>query len=143
MRKRSASASRPRSATAGQRARAEDAGVVDQRVELAAARLDQRGPVRRVGDVAGQRDDLRALRELGARRLQRLRAARVDDEPPAALGERAGQGAAEAAGGAGDEGGGHAIRAYARRAPRDHGQLGVGPWPRPDEARAPLRPARP
>ena len=53
--------------------------------------------MRGVGDVAGDRDDAGRRDEVGARGLERLGVARVDDEAPAALGERAGELEAEAA----------------------------------------------
>ena len=58
------------------------------------AALDERRPVLRVGDVAGNRDD---AVEAGDGALQRLGAAGVDDERPATLGEGVGERAAETA----------------------------------------------
>ena len=49
-----------------------------------------------VGDVAGERDDLGAGGELGAGGLERPRVAGVDDEAPAARGERPREREAEA-----------------------------------------------
>ena len=54
-----------------------------------------------VGDVARDRDD---AVETADRALERVPVARVDDEPPAALGERAREREPEAARGAGDDG---------------------------------------
>ena len=71
-----------------QRARAEDAGVVDEQVDrLPAASTSARRCVG-IGDVAAERDD---AVEAGRRALERVAVARVDDEPPAALGESAGE----------------------------------------------------
>ncbi len=53
-----------------------------------------------IGDVARDRDD---AGEAGDRMLERLRPARVDDEPPAALGESAGEREPEAARCSGDD----------------------------------------
>jgi hypothetical protein len=50
-----------------------------------------------VGHIAGDRHDLGDGRQLGARRLQRIRAPGVDDEPPRAARELARQRQAEAA----------------------------------------------
>ena len=107
------------------RARAEEAGVVDEEVDPVAGGGDERLAVARVGDVAGQRVDGRALRQLRAGALEGVGAAGVDHEPVAAGGELAGEGEAEAARGAGDDrdGGvlGHATEATPGRAPRTIG----------------------
>ena len=60
-----------------------------------------------VGDVAGDRDDVPVRAELARRDLERFEPAGVDHEAAAAADERAGEGEAEAAGGSGDDGGGH------------------------------------
>jgi hypothetical protein len=49
-----------------------------------------------VADVPGDRDDIAQLAELEVGGNERLAAASVDHEPPAAAGERPGQGQAEA-----------------------------------------------
>ena len=86
---------------------AEVAGVVDEQVDAVARGLDQLGAVGGVGDVAGDRDDLAQGAELGRGALQRAGAAGVDDQAPAVAGQGAREREAEAAGGAGDDGGGH------------------------------------
>ena len=65
----------------------------------------------RVGDVARDGDD---ARELGDGPLERVGVAGVDDEPPAALDERARQREAEPARGAGDDADGHASGLHRR-----------------------------
>ena len=87
------------------RARTEDARVVDERVEAAgfACRLGELLAMFRVGNVAGDGDDARGP-DSSARALSRSsRAAGVDDQGPAVLGQSAGEREAEAAGGARDE----------------------------------------
>ena len=88
----------------GQRRRAERARVVDEQVERLARGFDEPRAVLGVGDVAGDRDDVRGGGELRAGRFELVRAAGVEDEPPAALGERAGELEAETSRGAGDDG---------------------------------------
>ena len=69
-----------------------------------------------VGDVAGEGEDLRALRELGASGLELVLGAGVDDEAPAAVGERVGERAAETPRGAGDDRGrAHAATSWRAR----------------------------
>ena len=114
------------------RARAEQRGVVDEQVDALARGLDERAPVARIADVAGEGDDVGELRGGG---LERPRVAGVDHEPPAALGEGSGEGEAEAAGGAGDDGGGHG---YHRRRARAPPPSGIGP--RTPGRRAPRAP---
>jgi hypothetical protein len=91
---------------AGERARAQVARVVDQEVQARAHSFGQRGPVRGVGDVAGNGDDQFGVREGGGRRGQPVAVAGVDDEPPAAAVQRGRQCPSESSGGAGDECGG-------------------------------------
>ena len=62
------------------------------------------GPVRGVGDVAGDRDDPGARRELGGGRLEPVCPTGVEHERPAPIGQRARQRAAEALRCSGDEG---------------------------------------
>ena len=64
------------------------------------------GPVGGVGDVAGHRA-VRAAGQAGRGFSRAVRVAGVHDQPPAAGGELGGEGAAEAAGGAGDDGDRH------------------------------------
>ena len=72
-----------------QRRRAERAGVVDEQVDPLAGQPQQPAAVPGVGDVAGDRQHLGAvLRQQRARRLELVLVAGVDDEAPAALGER-------------------------------------------------------
>jgi hypothetical protein len=59
-----------------------------------------------VDDVTGQRGDGGRVRQRGDGGGEALAVAGVDDDVPAAQDERAGEGEAEAAGGAGDEGDG-------------------------------------
>jgi hypothetical protein len=87
----------------GQRTRAERARVVDQEVEPRSRGLGQRGAVPRVGDVARDRGDAVRVREGGPGGVQPWGVPAVDDEPPAAVGERGGEGSTEAARGAGDQ----------------------------------------
>ena len=76
-----------------------------------------------VGDVAGQRHDLRPPGERGPRLLERGGSAGIDHEPPAAVGEGLGERAAEAARGAGDQGGRHDAEATPARA-----AVAIGNW---------------
>ena len=85
------------------RARAEQAGVVDEQVDLLAGGLDERAAVPVVGDVARERDDLGDRAELAGGALEVGGAAGVEHERPAALGERAGEREAEASRCSGDD----------------------------------------
>ena len=85
--------------------------------------LDERAPVLRVGDVAGDRDDAgEAARPRG---VERVGVARVDDDAPAALGERAGEREAEAARGPGDDCRSACLARYGRR--RSQPPAAIGP----------------
>ena len=85
---------------------------------------DERVAVPRIGDVAGERDHLGPLPQRRGGLLQRDAVAGVDHEPPAALGEAAGERESEAARGAGDDCGWHAAHATSRAA---RFPSGIGP----------------
>ena len=78
---------------------------------VAARGGDQRRPVLGVAHIAGERGDVGDPGEFGGDLVQGPGLASVDDEAPPPLGERTGQRESEAAGGAGDDGGRHAIEA--------------------------------
>ena len=77
-----------------ERARAEQAGVVDEEVDWLAGCLHEPEPVVGIGDVARNGDH---AGEAGDRMLERLRSPRVDGELPAALGKSAREREPEAA----------------------------------------------
>ncbi len=78
------------------RAWPEQAGVVDQQVDLIAGGVQEGAAVPVVGDVARQGDDFGERAELASRPLQVGRSTGVEHECPAALGQRAGESEAEA-----------------------------------------------
>ena len=82
----------------GLRARAEQAGVVDDRIDTAEPdrRLHQCPPMTGIGDVARDGDDGRDGAELLGGLGQRGRAPGVEHERPAVIGEPPCQGEAEA-----------------------------------------------
>ena len=83
-----------------QRCGAEHAGVVDDQVDRPSGRLHEPAAVLRVGDVARDGDD---AVEAGDGALERIAVARVDRQPPAALGQRTREREPEPARGAGDD----------------------------------------
>jgi hypothetical protein len=114
----------------GLRARAEDARVVHEQVDLAGGR-DQLAAVRVVGDVARDRDDVGSLRELRARRIERVRLTRVDDEPPPEARELARESEPQAAGSSGHDCGLHVENGKAGAGPCRNRQMVLGPSRRP------------
>src|SRR5215217_904205 len=89
----------------GLRARAEDARVVDERVQAAdlARRLRQGRPVLGVRNVSGDGAHTGTFGQPGAGALQRIFAPGVDDQSPALVGQGARQRQAQATRSAGDE----------------------------------------
>ena len=86
------------------RRRPQRAGVVDQQVEVPGP-LDggrELVAVRRVGDVTGHGRPHGSTEGTGGL-LERVGAARIDDQPPALVGQRSREGQPEAAGGAGHQ----------------------------------------
>src|SRR5205085_10133414 len=101
-------------------ARTEHACVVDDEVDGVPRGFDECGAMTRVGDVAGDGDDVVVS---GPSALELGPSARIDDEAPAPFGQRTCEREAQASRGAGDDSNGHAPNRRALAVP-----VGIGNW---------------